>query len=51
MTTALMPVPGALAGSWQGVSAHRVLSQPFFLAITVSVLGIAGARPIWQAIA
>jgi hypothetical protein len=51
MTAALMLVPAALAGTWLGVRAHRVVSERLFFAITVSVLGIAGARLVWQAIA
>ena len=43
--------PFALAGTWIGVRAHRVVPEPLFFAITYVLLGLTGSKLIWDALA
>ena len=46
----LVLAPVAVAGTWLGVRAHRVVSDGLFFAFTYLLLGLTGARLIWRAL-
>ena len=42
--------PFALAGTWLGIRAHRLVSERVFFAITYVALSLTGCKLVWDAL-
>ncbi|MCA0871003.1 sulfite exporter TauE/SafE family protein [Seohaeicola saemankumensis] len=49
-TANLLLAPFALAGTWLGVRAHRIVPEQLFFAITYVLLSVTGGKLIWDAL-